>query len=196
MNENQLTELTIEPSWLAPLGIAFARYDINTPQRQACFIGQCAYESEDFKVVEENLRYRADALLRMWPSRFTYDQSVAYAYNQEKIANRIYADRMGNGDEDSGDGWKYRGRGLIQLTGKNAYAACGTALGVDLLSAPDLAATPEYACLTAGWFWSSRNLNDLADGQCYEQMTRRINGGTLGLSDRIALIETALKVLT
>lgn len=196
MTGEQLTQLGFDVSWLEPLQTTFDKYKIDTPQRQACFIGQCAYESANFTALEENLHYRADTLIRVWPTHFTYAMALECAQNPEKVANIAYADRMGNGNAASGDGWKYHGRGLIQLTGKNAYAACGTALGVDLLTDPDIAKTPDMACLTAGWFWDSRGLNALSDSEGYEQMTKRINGGTLGLGSRIALIEKAIKVIT
>jgi putative chitinase len=120
---------------------------------------------------------------------------MKYAHNQEAIANKVYGGRMGNGVEETGDGWKYHGRGLIQLTGKENYANCGSSIGVDLLSNPGLLNTPEYAALSAGWFWNKKGLNALADAGDFETMTKRINGGTLGLEDRKAKIAKALSVL-
>jgi len=112
-----------------------------------------------------------------------------YAENPEKIANKVYAGRMGNGTEESGDGWKYHGRGVIQLTGKENYVNFGSAVGIDLISNPNCLVDPRYAALSAGWFWNKKGLNDLADKQDYKTMTERINGGTLGLDDRIIKIE-------
>lgn len=195
MTAEQLSQLGIDPKWLKPLEDTFAKYDINTPTRQACFIGQCAHESGNFKLLEENLHYSAASLMRVWPSRFPdLDVANQYANNPEKIANKVYGGRMGNTEE--GDGWKYHGRGLIQLTGKENYGNCGSGIGVDLLSDPNLLVTPEYAALSAGWFWRKRDLNSLADSGDIETMTKRINGGLIGLEDRKAKIAKALSVLS
>ena len=196
MTNEQLAALGIEDKWLDPLNATFAKYDISTPVRQADFIGQCAHESNNFRILEENLHYSADALMRVWPSRFpNLEVANQFASNAQKIANKVYAGRMGNGNEESGDGWKYHGRGLIQLTGKDNYANCGPSLGVDLISNPDLLLDPKYAALSAGWFWSKKGLNDLADTGDYETMTKRINGGVLGLDDRKAKIAKAREIL-
>jgi putative chitinase len=196
MTSEQLQQLGIDAKWLEPLEDTFAKYDINTPERQAAFIGQCAHESGNFKTLEENLNYKPEALMRVWPSRFPdIATAMKYAHNQEAIANKVYGGRMGNGVEETGDGWKYHGRGLIQLTGKENYANCGSGIGVDLLSSPGLLNTPEYAALSAGWFWNKKGLNTLADAGDFETMTKRINGGTLGLEDRKAKIAKALSVL-
>jgi putative chitinase len=197
MTNEQLQELGIDAKWLQPLEDTFAKYDINTPERQAAFIGQCAHESGNFKTLEENLNYKPEALMRVWPSRFPdIATAMKYAHNPEMIANKVYGGRMGNGVEESGDGWKYHGRGLIQLTGKENYANCGSGIGVDLLSNPNLLNTPEYAALSAGWFWGKRGLNLLADSGDIETMTKRINGGLIGLEDRKAKIAKALAVLS
>jgi len=196
MNNEQLQALGIDAKWLEPLENAFAKYDISTPQRQAAFIGQCAHESGNFKTLEENLNYKPEALMRVWPSRFPdLPTAMKYAHNQEAIANKVYGGRMGNGPEETGDGWKYHGRGLIQLTGKENYANCGSGIGVDLLSNPNLLNTPEYAAMSAAWFWNKKDLNSLADKQDFETMTKRINGGVIGLEDRKAKIAKALSVL-
>ena len=187
MTNEQLQALGIDSKWLKPLADTFAKYGINTSQRQACFIGQCMHESNGFRVLEENLYYSANALMRTWPSRFPdEDTADKFANNPEKIANKVYGGRMGNVED--GDGWKYHGRGLIQITGKDNYANCGSGLGVDLLSNPEWVATPEYASLSAGWFWNKKGLNELADVMDIETMTKRINGGTLGIDDRKAKI--------
>jgi putative chitinase len=196
MTNEQLAALNIDSKWLKPLEDTFAKYDINTPERQAAFIGQCAHESGNFKTLEENLNYKPEALMRVWPSRFPdLPTAMKYAHNPEMIANKVYGGRMGNGVEETGDGWKYHGRGLIQLTGKENYANCGSGIGVDLLSNPNLLNTPQYAALSAGWFWNKKGLNALADAGDFETMTKRINGGLIGLDDRKAKIAKALSVL-
>jgi len=196
MNSSQLSSLGIAEEWLDPLNETFQKYDINTPVRQAFFIGQCAHESGNFKVLEENLHYSATRLMAVWPSRFP-NLAVAnqYANNPEKIANYVYAGRLGNGNEESGDGWKYHGRGLIQLTGKENYDNCGKGLSINLINQPNLLVEPQYAALSAGWFWNKKGLNALADAQDYDTMTKRINGGLIGLDDRKAKIAKALSVL-
>ena len=196
MTQEQLQALGIDPKWLGPLADTFTKYGINTTQRQACFIGQCQHESNNFRTLEENLHYSAAGLMRVWPSRFpNLEVANQFAGNAEKIANKVYAGRMGNGDEESGDGWKYHGRGLIQLTGKDNYANCGSSLSVDLLGNPDMLLDPKYAALSAGWFWGKKGLNSLADSQDYDTMTKRINGGLIGLDDRKAKIAKAISVL-
>lgn len=196
MTADQLATLGIGPSWLEPLQSAFARFGIDNTNRQAAFIGQCQHESGNFKTLVENLNYGAYGLTTTWPARFpTLASAAAYARQPEKIANHVYANRMGNGDELSGDGWAYKGRGLIQLTGKNAYTLAGDALGADFMRNPDVVAQPTYAALTAGWFWSTNRLNICADAQDWVALTRKINGGVTGLPDRISLINKALEVL-
>lgn len=196
MLESQLLALGIDGKWLEPLKETFEKYSINTLKRQAAFIGQCMHESNNFKTLTENLNYSARALMATWPSRFP-NEGVAnqYARQPEKIANKVYGGRMGNGPEESGEGWKYRGRGIKQLTGKDNYERCGSGLGVDLVSNPDLLLDPKYATLSAGWFWDQNKLNDLADSGDIETITRRINGGLLGLDARRAAIQKAESVL-
>ena len=186
--ENLLAVTTpaMADKWLDALNATAERFEINTPERIAGFLSQLAHESGGFTATSENLYYRAEALSRVWPSRFPLGVAESYAMQPEKIANRAYCDRMGNGDEASGDGWKYRGRGLIQLTGKDNYAAFTMSCDVDALNNPDLLAEPDLAALSAGWFWSKNNLNSLADAKNVEGMTRRINGGLNGLDDRQA----------
>jgi putative chitinase len=196
MTNDGLRKLGIDEKWLQPLNEVFVKYEINTPIRQAAFIGQCAHESANFTRLEENLNYRPESLMRVWPSRFPdLPTAMKYAHNQEAIANKVYGGRMGNGAEESGDGWKYHGRGLIQLTGKENYERCGEALGVDLINQPGLLAQPYHAVMSAGWFWNKKGLNGLADSGDYETMTKRINGGLIGLDDRKAQIGKALSVL-
>ena len=194
MTSEQLTALGIDSKWEEPLQAVFDKYDISTALRQAAFIGQCAHESGNFKTLEENLHYKAESLMKVWPSRFpSLEVANQFANNPEKIANKVYAGRMGNNEE--GDGWAFHGRGLVQLTGRDSYTRCGESLGMDLISNPELLLQPKGAALSAGWFWSKHGLNELADAQDYETMTKRINGGTLGLDDRIVKINKALEVL-
>ena len=194
MNSLQLKELGINDKWEIPLNQVFVKYDIDTPKRQAAFIGQCAVESANFTRLQENLNYSAQRLTQVWPSRFpNISMAEPYANNPEKLADFVYAGRMGNLQD--GDGWKFHGRGLIQLTGRENYANCGSGVGVDLIDNPDLLLTPKYAVLSAGWFWNKKGLNALADTQEYGAMTRRINGGLTGLDERIAKITKALQVL-
>lgn len=194
MTSEQLVALGIDPKWLEPLNKVFEKYDINTPKRQAHFIGQTGHESASFKVLEENLNYSAQALMRTWPSRFP-DDSIAeqFARNPQKIANKVYAGRMGNTQE--GDGWLFHGRGLIQLTGHDNYAAFAKASGLDCVRNPDLLLEPENACLSAGWFWNKHGLNQLADVGDIVTITKRINGGTIGIDDRNTRTNKALEIL-
>jgi putative chitinase len=194
MLEAQLLALGIDGKWLEPLQETFEKYQINTPKRQACFIGQCMHESGGFKFLKENLNYSAKALMATWPSRFPdMDMAEKYERQPEKIANKVYSGRMGNTED--GDGAKYIGRGLIQLTGKDNYMAFGEAIGEDLVSNPQLVEQPRYAALSAGWFWNKRGLNTLADAMDVTTMTVRINGGRIGIDDRIAKINKAIDIL-
>jgi putative chitinase len=194
MTYDQLDALGIDHKWLAPLEEAFVKYDISTPVRQACFIGQCAHESGNFKTLQENLNYSAEGLMKTWPSRFaTKEVADQYARQPSKIAGKVYNGRLGNTSEE--EAAKYLGRGLIQLTGKENYEHCGLGIGVDLLADPTLLLDPRYAALSAAWFWNKKGLNSLADTQDYETMTKRINGGLIGLDDRKAKIAKALSVL-
>jgi putative chitinase len=194
MIKAQLIALGIDGKWFEPLNETFSKFEINTPKRQAAFIGQCGHESNNFKTLEENLHYSANALMRVWPSRFP-DNDVAekYANKPEKIANKVYSGRMGNAED--GDGWKYHGRGLIQLTGKDNYTRCGEALNIDLVNNPDLLLEPEFAAASAGWFWRKHGLNQLADIGDWVAITKRINGGIHGIDDRVARTNKALAVL-
>ena len=190
-------------AWLGPLNDAFAEWGIDTPQRMAAFLAQVAHESRNLQNLEENLRYSAKRLREVWPKRFPDAATAeAYAGNPEKLANRVYAGRLGNGDEASGDGLRYRGRGLIQLTGRSNYAACRAALNLDVISSPDLLLEPAGAARSAAWFWSSRGLNQLADHepgdddeQDFTRITTIINGGKLGLSARLDIWERARETL-
>ena len=196
LTANHLEKLHIGPQWLDALNDTFERFSINTPNKQAAFIGQCGHECGNFKVLEENLNYRAATLMKLWPKRFpTLEVANQYAGNPKKIANMVYASRMGNRDEASGDGYRFRGRGCIQLTGHANYFHAGKALDVDFVMQPDLVGTPKYAALTAGWFWSTHGCNDIADRADWTLLTKRINGGTIGLDDRIKHTNHALEVI-
>ena len=197
VNAEQLQRLHIGAEWVDALNSTFAKFNIINPRQQAAFIGQCGHECGHFKVLQENLNYRAATLMKLWPKRFpTQEIADQYAGNPKKIANMVYANRMGNRDEASGDGYRFRGRGCIQLTGHANYFHAGKALGIDFVLQPDLVATPAYAALTAGWFWSTHDCNNLAENSNWTGLTKKINGGTIGLQDRIAHTEKALQVLS
>lgn len=195
---DQLKQLHIAPEWADPLNYTFQRFGITSPMQMAAFIGQCGHESANFKVLEENLNYRAATLLKLFPRTprrtwgFTPEEAAAYERQPKKIANRIYSNRMSNRDEASGDGWRFRGRGCIQLTGTANYHHAGKALGVDFIMEPELVAAPQYAALTAGWFWDTQKLNAIAESGNHLALTKKINGGTIGLDDRIKHTNQAL----
>ena len=196
VSPEQLQRLKIGPEWAEPLNETFAKFGIDNPVQQAAFIGQCGHECNHFKTLEENLNYRAATLMRLWPRRFPSQEFAdQYAGNPRKIANLVYGGRMGNRDESSGDGYRFRGRGCIQLTGSTNYFQAGKALGVDFWAEPDLVATPKYAALTAGWFWSTHKCNDPALAQDWAKLTKIINGGTFGLDERVKHTQEALDVL-
>lgn len=171
-------------------------YDINTVPRVAAFLGQTMVESAGYTAIKENLNYQAASLMRVWP-RYFPDMETAnrYAHNQEMIANRAYANRMGNGPEESGDGWKFCGRGLIQLTGKSNYEAFAQSTGQSLDEAAEHLTTFEGCVQSACWFWEANNLNAVADSGDIVTMTKKINGGTLGLEERQNHYHRALQVL-
>jgi putative chitinase len=185
--------------WHQALSQLLPDYEINTAQRIAAFIAQCSHESAGFTALKENLNYKAATLRKIFPKYFpTDDLANAYANmpnKQEAIANRVYASRMGNGDEHSGDGYRYCGRGLIQLTGKSNYQAFADSLEMNVEDVPEYLATFEGAAQSACWFWETNNLNQWADKGDILTLTKRINGGTIGLEDRIKHYEHALHVL-
>lgn len=185
---------TVAGIFLPALNRAMARFKINSRLRAAAFLAQVGHESGQLRNLVENLNYSADTLARTWPTRFTALSSAAYGRQPEKIANKV-ADRMANGPESSGDGWRYRGRGLIQLTGQSNYRAAADGLGLPLIDKPELLEQPEYACQSAAWWWAQNGLNELAGAGKLEAITRKINGGLHGQADRLALYERALKVL-
>jgi len=193
----QLTKLGIDEKWLQPLNDTFDKFEINTPARQASFIGQCQHESGNFSHLEENLNYSAIRLVQIFPNRFNLAKAQdCVAKGKQAIAEAMYGHRSDLGNTRDGDGGLFFGRGLIQLTGRANYTSFATAINKpEIIENPSLVATPEYACLSAGWFWSTRKLNDLADKADYETMTKRINGGTLGIEERKAHISKALSIL-
>ena len=185
--------------WHRALEQLFPEYDINTPKRMAAFIAQCAHESAGFTALVENLNYRWQSLRKVFPKYFP-DDVIAQEYasrpnKQEAIANRIYASRMGNGDEASGDGFRFRGRGLIQLTGRHNYTWFAASLEITPEEATEYLMTFEGAAQSACWFWETNKLNQWADASDIVTLTKRINGGTIGLDDRIKHYEHALHVL-
>lgn len=185
--------------WFEALSQLLPDYEIDTPQRVAAFVAQCAHESGGFKVLKENLNYRAVTLRKIFPKYFPTDdlanQYASLPNKQEAIANKVYANRMGNGDEASGDGYRYCGRGLIQLTGKNNYTSFAESIETPVEDIPEFLGTFEGAVQSACWFWESNNLNQWADKGDILTLTKRINGGTIGLEDRIKHYEHALHVL-
>ena len=196
--------------WLDAVVETCAEFEINTPQRIAGFLAQTSHESGGYTMLSENLNYRAATLAACWPNRFAElgpdkkpkrnekgaliptKVAEAIAGKPELIANMVYSSRMGNGPAESGDGWLFRGRGLKQLTGRDNVTRCGKALGVDLAANPDLLCEPEYAALSAAWFWSVNKCGPLADADDFVGLTKRINGGTIGLEDRKKRYEAAL----
>lgn len=167
------------------LSAVLPRYEITSVDRVAAFLAQCGHESVDFTILQENLRYTAAQMHRVWPSRFpTLESAQPYDRNAEAVANKVYSSRMGNGDEASGDGWRYRGRGAIQLTGKDNYTAFANHIGRSLDEAVAYTETLEGAVESAAFFWYRNGLNALADNRDNTSMTRRINGGTLGIEER------------
>lgn len=185
-------------AFVAPMSAACARFGINTPARLAGFIAQCRVESAGFTALEEGLFYRDPVrIMRIWPTRVRdIGQAQALARNPQGLANVVYADRLGNGATASGDGWRFRGRGLKQLTGKSNYAEAAQALNRPYVTSPDLVALPDDACMTAGWFWHVRKLNVLADSAQWDAITRAVNGpGMLQAAERRQFSEEGARAL-
>ncbi len=185
--------------WTNALNPAMSEFGIDTPARIASFLAQTGYESGQYNILIENLIYKTPArLTKIWPKRFpTEECAIPYVNNEENLANFVYANRIGNGDINSGDGYRYRGRGIIQITGKSNYADIGRMLGVDLINNPDLLLTPDLAAMSAAYFWQGHGLNALADDltddkdlEDFTTITKKINGGTAGLRQRLALFKT------
>jgi len=202
----QAAKIKNPEKWISAVLATCQEFEINTPQRVAAFLAQTSHESGGYTMLSENLNYKAATLAACWPNRFAVmgpdkkpkkengklvPTAVAnsIAGKPELIANLVYSSRMGNGPAESGEGWKFRGRGLKQLTGKDNYTRCGTALGVDLVENPDLLLEPMYAARSAGWFWRANNLADFADKGDIKGMTKKINGGFIGLEARQALYD-------
>lgn len=194
LNESLLHTLGIEDKWLSSLNETFARFEINTSHRVSGFLGNMIHESGNFKFLEENLHYSPERLCQVFPSRFKSIIDAQACNTPEKIGDAIYGGRMGN---SLNEGFKYRGRGLIQLTGKSNYSSFGKFIGkeTEILNNPDLLTTPEYASFSAGWFWSSRSLNALSDLQDWKSICYKINGGYLGLEKRIGIINKVYSLL-
>lgn len=203
--QNHLVAAGVKPAladqWTKAIQVACAEFGIDSAKSIAAFLGQCAHETGGFSVLEENLNYSADTMATVWPNRFAVlgpDKkpvkvngknqpnkfALALHRKPELIANTVYANRMGNGPLESGEGWKYRGRGLKQLTGKDNHTRCSKELGVDLVNSPELLLTPLEAARSAAWFYRSNNIAMFADKWDLEGMTKKINGGLIGFEDR------------
>ncbi|WP_236214453.1 glycoside hydrolase family 19 protein [Metapseudomonas otitidis] len=211
INEQQLLQILPNARrnagvFVSAINRAAARYDITSRVRLAAFLAQAGHESAELTRLVENLNYGAAGLANTWPVRFALDPTARprqpnglaqrLERQPEAIANCVYADRMGNGPAASGDGWRYRGRGLFQITGRAQYQRCGNALGLPLVEHPELLERPEHAALSAAWFWEDNGLNALADAGDFEAVTRRINGGLNGLAERSILWGRARAVLS
>jgi putative chitinase len=205
----QAAKIKNPEKWIDAIVATCEEFAINTPQRIASFLAQTSHESGGYTMLSENLNYKAATLAACWPNRFAVlgadkkpikengklvPTAVAnsIAGKPELIANMVYSSRMGNGPAESGEGWKYRGRGLKQLTGKDNYTRCGAALGVDLVANPDLLLEPIYAARSAGWFWAANGLSAFADAGDIKGMTKKINGGYIGLEARQALYDACV----
>jgi putative chitinase len=199
--------------WADAVSAACQEFGIDTPKRIAGFLSQCAHESGGFERLQENLNYSAEGMAGIWPKRFAVmgpdgkpvkkdgknqpnKFALALHRKPEMIANVVYSGRMGNGPIESGEGWKYRGRGLKQLTGKSNHSDCSKGLGVDLVDNPDLLLQPTYAARSAAWFWKKNNCNSFADSGDIEGLTKRINGGLIGIADRKARYQAAERSLS
>lgn len=191
--------------WANALNPALAKYGINTIPRISSFIAQTGYESGQFNELEENLNYSsAKRLMKVWPKRFPDIASAdPYVNDPKRLGNFVYANRLGNGAPSSGDGYHYRGRGILQLTGRSNYFEASKELGVNLVANPDQLLEPKYAAMSAAWFWSARGLNALADDKTgdddledFADITRKINGGTIGLQARLALFKDVQSTFT
>jgi putative chitinase len=182
--------------WIGPLAAALAEFALTTPKRQAMILAQIAHESTELTHLEENLNYSAEALLKTWPGRFDPVMARKYARRPETIANIAYAGRSGNGSSQTGDGWRYRGRGPIQITGRANYRECGAGLNIELIAAPDRLLCPTFGARSAAWFFVAKARGiEFADAGALEANTRRINGGLNGLEERERYYARALQVL-
>lgn len=202
MTPEQLAQATgatyaVARQWVLPISSAMQHWGITTPKRQAAFLAQIGVESGGLTHLVESIDYSAEALVKMWPLRFSAQlaqqlgRTAEHPANQQRIANIAYANRFGNGDEASGDGWMYRGRGLVQLTFRANYRACGAAIGQDLLAHPELLLKPVHAANAAGWFWQTHGCNAPADTDDFARVTVRINGGMTDYEQRVQLWKQA-----
>ena len=199
-----MPECRYPEDWVRPLSQAMEKFEINNPMRKAAFLGQVAHESGQLNKVQESLNYSPRRVMEVWPSRFKdFEEATKYARNPEKLANRVYADRLGNGPESSGDGFLYRGRGLIQVTGRANYVRVSKMLDMPaIVSMPDYLTVPRYAAESAAAFWQDKGLNALADklsttpqDKVVKAITKKVSGGKLGLEERLAFTTSALEVL-
>lgn len=185
-------------AWLGPLNAAMCKYEINTPRRQAAFLAQVGEESGGLRVFSENLNYSTTALLRQWPKRFTpahaalYGRTESHPANQRMIANLAYGGRFGN---PAGEGWKWRGRGPLQLTFYDNYKACSKGTGIDLMTDPDVVFEPAAGAITAAWYFKKAGCNTLADDGDFVEITQRVNGGQINADKRMALHVSAKNAL-
>lgn len=188
----------IPSSVISQIQIVIDKYSINTPLRLSHFLSQCEHESGNFKLVNENLNYSANGLVAVFGKYFNSATAAQYARNPQKIGSRVYGNRMGNGSESTGEGFKYKGRGYIQLTGKENYKLFSNSIGEDCVSNPDLIAT-KYPLASAAWFFSRNGLNQIADQgsstDVVTKVTKRVNGGTNGLAERIKYFNKIYSVL-
>jgi len=195
ISAEQLKKLHINPELAPYFNETFDRWGIKTPRQQAAFLGQAGHESGNFTKLEEGLSYAADRLMKIWPKRFpTMEIANKYARNPKALANFVYANRMGNRDEASGDGFRFRGAGWLQLTGHDNFYHASKGCGFDYVMNPDLVRTPKHAALTAGWFWATHDCNRLADASDWVSLTKKINGGTIGLDDRVRHTALAMNI--
>lgn len=211
MDASTLAALTLRPEddvagWVDPLDKAMVAFAIDTPSRQAAFLAQIVHESDGLAHLVENLSYSAARLVAVWPHHFYLPPDEGgkrllasdYEHQPERLANVVYARRLGNGDVDSGDGWSFRGRGLIQLTGRHLYSEAAQALNADLLNQPDLLQQPDLAALSAAWYWTRVNGNSLADTESaddFARLTVAINGQLTGEEHRFALWQHARSLM-
>ena len=197
---NQLQQILIGNPyveyWCDSLNSMWPQYDINTAQRCAAFIGETYVESQGYTMLHENLNYRAESLMKTWPKMFpSLSMAQKYAHNPEMIANRAYANRMGNGSEDSGDGWQFCGKGLIQITGKANYQAFADSVQMDIDDLPKYLQTFDGAVQSACWFWQNNRLNQYADVWDINTLSRKINGGDAAQVQRLSHCNMALQIL-
>ena len=179
-----------------PLIESAREFNITDNAELCAWLAQCAHESRSFEKLTEGLNYSADRLMAVWPKRFpTLAAAKPYANNPKKLANNVYANRLGNGPESSGDGYKYRGRGIIQITGKDNYADCSKALNIDLMNHRELLEAPLHAARSAAWFWSAHNLGKYIKAGKFDETTKIINGGATGLKERRDLFNKIMSAM-